>query len=258
VERAAAVAPSDEEYTQRLAELRASEEYERPYAVAAPVVSITIPTVDRAEVLRTRSVRSALEQTYPNVEVVVVGDGAPPEVEDAVRSFGDDRVRYVHRPERLEFEDRRRRWLVGSVMARNEAFRAARGDWIVAFDDDDEMHPRHVEVLLDAARSQRLEVAYGRFRTMRADGHIYAHGEFPPRFTRFTFQSALLHGGLRFFERQLAAADSDVPNDWFTCEAMLRAGVRFGMVRQIVCDLYPSPGSQAVREGAEQHDPGGG
>jgi glycosyltransferase involved in cell wall biosynthesis len=249
-----AIVTGERENGHRLAALRDSAEYEVPYRTPEPLVSITIPTRDRAEVLRTRSLRSALEQTYENIEVVVVGDAAPPEVEEAVRSFGDSRARYVHRPVRYELEDPRRRWLVGSVLARNEALRAARGDWLVAFDDDDEMHPRHVELLLDAARSRRLEVAYGRFRTLRADGRIFEHGEFPPRFTRFTFQTALYHAGLRFFERQLAAADFDVPNDWFTCDAMLRAGVRFGMVREFVCDLFPSPGSQVVRIGREQAD----
>ena len=237
-----------------LAELRRSPEYEAAYTDPTPLVTITIPTHDRAEILRTRSLRSALEQTYSKIEVVVVGDASPPEVEEAVTSFGDERVRYIRRPDRLEFDDARKRWLVGSVMARNEALRAARGAWVVAFDDDDEMHPRHVAVLLEAARARRLELAYGRFRTMRADGRIYVHGEFPPRFTRFTFQSALYHAGLRFFERDLASADFDVPNDWFTCEAMLRAGVRFGMVSQFVCDLYPSSGSQVVRVGVERQD----
>jgi hypothetical protein len=237
--------------TRRLAEVRRSDEYARAYSDPTPLVSITIPTHDRAELLRTRSLRAALEQTYENIEVVVAGDGAPPEVEEAVRGFGDDRARYLHLPHSSDVGDERRRWLVGSVLARNEAIRATRGRWVVAFDDDDEMHPRLVERLLEAAQGEGLEVSYGRFRTVRPDGQIFKHGEFPPRFTQFTWQAAIFHADLRFFERQLVAAEFDVPNDWFTCESMLRAGVRFGMVADVVCDLYPSP-RQAGRVGAER------
>lgn len=238
---------------QRLAEVRASDGYERAFSDPTPLVSITIPTVDRSELLRTRSLRSVLEQTYENIEVVVVGDAAPPEVEEAVGSFGDERARYVHRPHRYDPGDARRRWLVGSVPARNEALRVARGSWVVAFDDDDLMHPRHVERLLAAARAEHAEVSYGRFRTVRPDGEVFSHGEFPPRFAHFTWQSALFHGDLRFFERQLVAADFGVPNDWFTCETMLRAGVRFAMIDAVVCDLYPSAAERTERVGAESN-----
>jgi hypothetical protein len=97
-------------------------------------------------------------------------------------------------------------WLVGSTMARNEATRTARGRWLISFDDDDSMRPGHVETLLGRAREDRLEVAYGRFSTVLGDGSSFDSGSFPPRPDEFAWPGTIQHGGLRFFERELAAA----------------------------------------------------
>ena len=42
-----------------------------------PLVSIVIPTYTRVELLCGRAVPSCLNQTYANIEVVIVGDGSP-------------------------------------------------------------------------------------------------------------------------------------------------------------------------------------
>ena len=52
--------------------------------------------------------------------------------------------------------------------------------------------------------------------------------------------SKLVHGGLRFFERELVAADLDLPGDAYLLERMLRAGVRFAMLDGIAWDYFPS------------------
>jgi hypothetical protein len=102
------------------------------------------------------------------------------------------------------------------------------------------MHPDAIALLLAAAREQRAEVAYGRFRVVRPDGTAEDVGNFPPTFAHFGWQSAIRHGSLRFFERELFAADFGVPNDFFMADAMMRAGVRFAMIPDVLCDLYPS------------------
>jgi hypothetical protein len=51
----------------------------------------------------------------------------------------------------------------------------------------------------------------------------------------------MYHAGLCFLERELFAADLGLPGDWFLAERMLRAGVRFGMLDTVLCDIYPSP-----------------
>jgi hypothetical protein len=174
------------------------------------------------------------------LEVLVIGDCAGSEVEQAVASFEDPRLRFHNLTQRLPpAPDSVKHWYTASVMARNEGIRLARGSWLVSFDDDDQLYPESIDRLLAAAREQRAEVAYGRFRVLTREGS-HELGEFPPRLEHFTWQSGICHASLRFFERELFAAHFETPNDAFLVEAMMRAGVRFAMIPDVVCDLYPS------------------
>jgi hypothetical protein len=64
-------------------------------------------------------------------------------------------------------------------------------------------------------------------------------GAFPPRLGEFGWASGMYHAGLRFFARELFAADMGKRGDWYLVERMLRAGVRFGTVDEILSDSYP-------------------
>jgi hypothetical protein len=238
-----ALVSEDAENRRRLYRLREGPDYETAFTDPDPLVSVTVATRDRPELLRTRSLPSILAQSHSRLELIVVGDNAGPETAEAVESLADERVTYRNLTQRiLASEDPERHWLVAATMARNEATRTVRGQWLISFDDDDAMRPGHIETLLRAAREQGFEVAYGRFRTHLRDGSSFDSGSFPPRRHEFGWPGAIQHGGLRFFERELAAAALAIPGDWFLLERMLRAGVRFGHVEQLVFDYYPSKG----------------
>jgi len=83
------------------------------------------------------AVQSIIAQTWPDWELLIVGQGADPELERACQSFVrlDSRIRYIH----LERK--------GISLARNAGLLAATGD-IVAFTDDDcEAAPDWLETL---------------------------------------------------------------------------------------------------------------
>ena len=57
----------------------------------------------------------------------------------------------------------------------------------------------------------------------------------------------MYHRGLRFFGRQALAADLGLPGDWWLAERMLRAGVRFAMLDEVLCDAYASERERIAR-----------
>jgi Glycosyltransferase like family 2 len=236
-----AIVAEDAESRRRLWRAREDPGYELAFSQAEPLVSVVIPTYDRPELLTTRSLPSVLSQSYENIEVIVVGDHAGPEVEEAVAALGDPRLSYVNLTQRLvPHPDPHKHWMIRSTMARNEGTRLAHGHWIVSFDDDDLMYPGAIARLLGEARERRVEVAYGHLLFVLADEPSYEIGEFPPRHGEFSWQSAVWHGGLRFFEREHVAADLGQPADVYLFERMLRAGVRFAMIDELVGELHPS------------------
>ena len=102
-----------------------------------------IATYNWSSVLRW-SLRSALRQDYPRLEVIVVGDGCDDDFEQVVRSFGDARVRW-HNLARNS----------GSQSAPNNAgIELARGEYVAYLGHDDLWLPTHLSWLVGAlARS---------------------------------------------------------------------------------------------------------
>jgi hypothetical protein len=251
-ERAAAgartAAEEEPENRRRLQRLRRSDDYEAAFTEAEPLVSFIVPTYDSFETLRDVALPSILAQDYANVEVIVVGDGSPPETETAVAAVADPRVTYVNRTLRGPYPERRdRRWYVIGGPPYNEALALARGRWIAALGDDDAVRPNHTADLLAAARENRYEHCYGLQQVNFAEGDPIVLGEFPPRLGAWGLQPAVYHAGLRFFESEPLDAVYEEPGDWSKCRRMLSAGVRFGMIEAIVVDK-----NERRRRSAEQ------
>ena len=226
---------------QALRAARTAPEYEAPFTESDPLVTVCIPTYANHKDLLERSIPSALAQDHPNIEVVVVGDAAPPETAAGIERLNDPRVRYENLAVRGPYpEDPRQRWLVAGTGPLNRAFELARGSWIAVNNDDDALLPNHVSTLLAEAQQSRDEVVYGRLIQHAPDGSTETIGEFPPVNHGFGWQLALQHRALLLFEFKLSAALFGEPGDWDRARRMLRAGVRFRMIDEIVCEYYPS------------------
>jgi hypothetical protein len=242
-----ALAADEPRYRRLIADLRAGAGYRLAWEEPNPLVSVTVATIGRPELV-SRSLPSILAQAHRNLEVIVAGDGAPAETEVAVARLGDPRVRYIDLGRRqAPIGDPARDWLVGATRARNAGIAAATGRWIVEFDDDDALRPNCIEALLELARETQAEAVYGQV-LQHAGGEGVAFCEFPPRIGRFSWAAGMYHGGLAFFGRQALAADLGLPGDWWLAERMLRAGVRFAMRDEVLCDAYASGRERVARE----------
>jgi glycosyltransferase involved in cell wall biosynthesis len=104
------------------------------------MVSAVIPTHNRPELVA-KAVVSALHQTHPRMEVIVVIDGEDRTTEESLAEIRDIRLRVV--PLAVN---------VGGSEARNIGVRAAAGKWIAFLDDDDEWLPQKIATQLEAAR----------------------------------------------------------------------------------------------------------
>ena len=235
------IADEEPEMRRRLRRLRESPHYFAAFEEPDPLVSIVVTTYTSFETLRDRALPSALAQTHRNIEVVVVGDAAPPETAEVIRAFGDRRVRYDNLPMRGPYPpDPARAWLMSGTPPYNAAVAMAQGLWIAPLADDDAFMPEHIEQLLELARERRLELVYGRLLAHLADGSETLIGEFPPRWGQFGVQGCIYHAALSFMELSLSDELFDVPNDWSLCRRMMRAGVRMGMLDKPTAHYYPS------------------
>lgn len=105
---------------------------------ARPIVSVYLPTRDRARVLPS-AVESVLAQAEPSFELIIVDDASQDDTPALCRVFSarDARVRVI-----------RKAHSAGASAARNDAIAAARGEFITGIDDDDLMLPNRLASLL--------------------------------------------------------------------------------------------------------------
>jgi hypothetical protein len=227
------------ENRERLFRLRETPEYARAYTEPNPLVSVLIPTYDRVDTLLGRALPSVLGQTHTNLEVLVLGDGSPPDVREAIATVGDPRVRYLHQTANGPYpEDQRDRWFVKGSPGINLGLLSARGSWVSFFADDDTLRDDAIETTLAAAREQRLEICYGKVRLHLSDGRVEDLGAFPPALGGQGLQGAVMHAGLRFLQHELGDGDLGIPNDWSLMYRALLLGAHVGMVDEVLADWY--------------------
>jgi glycosyltransferase involved in cell wall biosynthesis len=94
-------------------------------------VSVIIPYY-RASQTIARAVESALEQTFPPNEILIVDDGCPEDAAVATKQFGSS-VSLIRKPNG------------GTASARNLGIEHARGEWIAFLDADDYWEPAKLE-----------------------------------------------------------------------------------------------------------------
>jgi glycosyltransferase involved in cell wall biosynthesis len=87
-------------------------------------VSIVLPTYNGAKYIR-KSIDSCLNQTYQNIELVIVDDGSIDETSEIIKSYKDERIRYL-RHEKNE----------GLPKALNTGFTNTTGEYLTWTSDD--------------------------------------------------------------------------------------------------------------------------
>jgi len=98
-----------------------------------PTVSVVIPTYCRAHLIG-EAIQSVLNQTYRDLEIIVVDDASSDNTEEVVKSLKDERIRYIRHEENK-----------GAPAARNTGIEAAKGEYIAFQDSDDEWLPHKLE-----------------------------------------------------------------------------------------------------------------
>lgn len=125
-------------------------------------VSIIIPTYNRAYCIE-RSIRSVLEQTYREFELLVVDDASTDNTKQVVESIRDDRIRYIRLTENK-----------GASGARNEGIRRAAYEYIAFQDSDDVWKPDKLEKQMQVLiANPQAGLVYCEFEARTTDSNTF-------------------------------------------------------------------------------------
>jgi glycosyltransferase involved in cell wall biosynthesis len=124
--------------------------------VTPPLVSVLIPAYNAARHIRA-TIASALAQTWPRIEVIVVDDGSEDDTAGIAEGFGRERVRVIRQGRK------------GPSAAQNELLRQAKGDFIQRLDADDLLSPRKIELQLAHISADAGVLAVGEWARFATD-----------------------------------------------------------------------------------------
>lgn len=124
------------------------------------LISIIVP-VYKVEEYLDRCVQSIINQTYKNLEIMLVDDGSPDNCPNKCDNWArvDSRIKVIHKANG------------GISDARNAGMKAATGDYISFIDSDDWIHEQFYEILLDIMHNSNADIAGCKIKT------AYEYGE---------------------------------------------------------------------------------
>tara|TARA_B110000971_G_C20036644_1_gene514670 strand:- start:4402 stop:5241 length:840 start_codon:yes stop_codon:yes gene_type:complete len=200
-----------------------------------PLVSIILPTYNRSEMLKTRSIRSILKQSYTNFELLVISDGSTDDTEEIVNSFNDVRIKLIKisRNKKRYPQTAINHWFAGPVFAINKGLSIVKGDWIARIDDDEIWGKNHLKFTLDGlyqgkcefCSSKRFELRKGIF-TKEIGADLLQVNNYGLKIGGVN--TWVYAGYLKFMKSNINCwrKENNKVNDTDVCNRMMRLGVK--------------------------------
>ncbi len=133
-----------------------------------PLVSVIIPAYN-AERFIAEAIRSALDQTYPSIEIIVVDDGSTDNTRAQVEPFlSDPNVTYIRQDN------------AGPSAARNRGIDACHGEFVAFLDADDRWLPTKLERQIPRFENPNVGLVYCLHRSVMESDHIPRRLTTPP------------------------------------------------------------------------------
>lgn len=218
------------------------------------MVSIIIPSYNAAAFLPA-SIESALNQTYPHLEIIVVNDGSKDNTEDVIKPYLPE-IKYLQQENK------------GLSAARNEGYRASTGEFICFLDADDLLLPNKLLRQLEKFNQEPdLGVVISGYHDVERDGktiiqtvrknwnrdglsRMLNHEVFPPN-AALIRRNALEMSSL--FPEDISTGESQ--EDWQLWLDMALNGIAFGSVEEPTC-IYRRNVSSSISANLVKHNDG--
>ena len=123
------------------------------------LVSIITPSYNTEKFID-KTIKSVLNQTYKNWEMIIVDDCSNDNTDNIVANFNDSRIKYIKNNKNS-----------GAAVSRNRALKEAKGKWIAFLDSDDLWMPNKLEKQINFMKNNGYSFSYSRYREIDENGN---------------------------------------------------------------------------------------
>lgn len=125
------------------------------------LVSIIMPSYNTAQYIE-KTIKSILDQTYTNWELIIIDDCSTDNTDDVVKNYlSDKRIKYLKNEQNS-----------GAAVSRNRALREAKGQWISFLDSDDLWMPEKLEKQICFMKEKGYFFSYTDYEEINAEGNM--------------------------------------------------------------------------------------
>ena len=122
----------------------------------SPLVSIILPCYNSENHIE-ECINSLINQSYKNIEIIIINDGSIDGTETKIKTFNDERIKYISQENK------------GACAARNSGIRAASGNYYQFFDSDD--------ILIADKIERQIELIDGKKNVLASSRWIQFHNK---------------------------------------------------------------------------------
>lgn len=124
------------------------------------LVSIIMPSYNTAQYIE-KTIKSVLNQTYTNWELIIVDDCSTDNTDEVVKNYlSDKRIKYLKNEQNS-----------GAAVSRNRALREAKGQWISFLDSDDLWMPEKLKKQICFMKEKGYFFSYTDYEEINAEGN---------------------------------------------------------------------------------------
>jgi glycosyltransferase involved in cell wall biosynthesis len=144
----------------------------------SPSVSVVIPNYNGGLFVE-RAIRSALDQNYPSLDIIVADDGSTDDSLDTLRRWVPTITLSAGRNS-------------GACVARNRGLALSRAEFVLFLDADDTLDPGYVQLLASAA-TEHVDLVVGGHRHLGSNGEVLRTVSYRPGESCVALLSDFLH-----------------------------------------------------------------
>ena len=209
-----------------------------------PRISVVTPSYNQGKFIEA-TIRSVLDQGYPNLEYIIIDGGSNDESVDVIRRYEKRLAYWVSERDK------------GAADAISKAFAKATGEIFAYLNSDDLYLPGALQAIADAMRNPAVDVAFGNMYWMDADGRTIGER----RQTRFIKMGYLFGGSdlmqpTTFWRKELYNRCGGIDASYrftFDTDLFFRfalAGARFERVNRFLASFRIHPQSKSSNDEA--------
>ena len=201
-------------------------------------ISVIIPTYNRGNIIE-NTIKSTLNQTYKNLEVIIIDDGSTDNTKEIIDKFDDKRIKYIKINENL-----------GGSNARNIGIKHATGRFISFQDSDDIFYPNKLELQFNNMINQNSNLDFCKIKVIYNNSYYnFVPNEYQEKkiIRRKIFSDLIAHGNFistqsilvrkKFIEKYLFDINMPRLQDYDVILRMI-PNVKISYTRKVLVELH--------------------